>query len=339
MKKLVSLLIIGIFAISLLSGCLETSYVNIYPDHVEGCQTRPIIYGLGLDPLCMDQCGSTQNPDCETICANYPLPIQVTLPYTFSVPRCSPNNAREDFKNARTCMDYSGCTPGQECDGISCSTFLLPSNYRCQVVGESYKLEIGYNGTIYVNGTPFGIPGGSITVTFLDRPEEDPDVNELAIIGIPSSITITGDGQGTAGIKFSSICCYECREKSIPAAILYPKIDIEAFKIVGGDTIIQDGKVISSFNISPGTQQTEIQIENRGFFTQNDVRVRVDGLPKGITLDLDPGVQKIKAHKIGTYKATFTVDPDVSSGRYPVVMTAFSLNGTFDRILVEIVVP
>ena len=337
MKRSISLLIIGIFAISLLSGCLETSYVNIYPDHVEGCQTRPIIYDLVLDQNCMAQCGSTQNPDCETSCT-IAITKQVTLPYTFSVPRCNPNNAREDFKNTSTCTDYTGCTPGKECNGTPCSNFLLPSNYRCQVVGESYKLEIFYSGTVYVNGTPFVVPG-SLTVTFLDRPEEGPDVTPNSIVGIPSSVTITGDELGIAGVKFSSVCCYECRQKSIPAAILYPNVDIEAFQIVGGDTIIQDGKTISSFNISPGTQQTEIQIENRGFFTQNDVRVRVDGLPQGITLDLDPGVQKIKAHNIGTYKATFTVDPNVPSGRYPVVMTAFSLNGTFDRIVIEIVVP
>jgi hypothetical protein len=337
MKRTVSLLIIGIFAISLLSGCLETSYVGIYPDHVEGCQTRPIIYDLGLDQLCMGACSLTQNPDCETSCT-IPIAKPVTLPYTFSVPRCNPNNAREDFKNASTCEDYTGCTPGQECNATPCSNFLLPSNYRCQVIGESYEIEIYYSGTIYVNGTPFVVSGGPLTVKFLDRPEEGP-ATPNSIVGIPSSITITGDGLGIAGIKFSSICCYECRQKSIPAAILYPKVDIEAFQIVGGDTIIQDGKVISSFDISPGTQQTEIQIENRGFFTQNDVRVRIDGLPQGITLDIEPGVQKIKAHKIGTYKATFTVGPDVPSGRYPVVMTAFSLNGTFDRIIVEIVVP
>ncbi len=337
MKKAVSLLIIGIFAISLFCGCLETSYVGIYRDYIEGCQTRPIIYGTGLDPICMNFCNLNQNPDCENECAT-PVPTQVTLPYTFSIPRCSPNNAREDFKNATTCTDYSGCTPGQDCNGTPCSNFLLPSNYRCQVVGESYQLQIQYSGTIYVNGTPFAVPGG-LTITFLDRPEEGPDVTPNSIVGIPSSVTITGDGSESALIMFSSICCYECRVKSIPAAILYPNVDIEAFQIVGGDTIIEDGKIISSFNISPGTQETEIQIENRGFFTQNDVRVRVDGLPQGVTLDLDPRVQKIKAHKIGTYKATFSVDPDVPSGRYPVVMTAFSLNGTFDRIIVEIVVP
>ena len=97
--------------------------------------------------------------------------------------------------------------------------------------------------------------------------------------------------------------------------------------------------MLSSFNIVPGTQQTKIEIENRGFFTQNTVMVRFDGLPQGITVDIQPAQQKIKAHKIGNYDATFTVDPNVSSGRYPVVMTAFSSNGTFDRVLVEVVVP
>lgn len=130
MKKTVSLLIIGIFAISLFCGCLDTSFVYIYRDRVEGCQTRPIIYDTGLDSGCMALCTYNQNPDCETECTTA-VPTQVTLPYTFSVPRCSPNNAREDFKNASICTDYSGCAPGQDCNGTPCSNFLLPSNYRC----------------------------------------------------------------------------------------------------------------------------------------------------------------------------------------------------------------
>jgi uncharacterized membrane protein len=125
----------------------------------------------------------------------------------------------------------------------------------------------------------------------------------------------------------------------MPAAVIYPKVDIEKFQIVDGDTIIQDGKIVSNFNIVPGTQKTSIQIENRGFFTQNEVSVRFEGLPEGITVDISPRVQKIKAHNIGTYEATFTVGPNVSSGTYHVWMIAFSSKGTFDRIQVEIVVP
>ncbi len=319
MKKIVSLLIIVIFAISLSCGCLETSYVSLYNDHVEGCQEKYIIYDAGT---------------------TMPIPKQVTLPYTFSVFPCNPNNAREDFQNAFLCTDFTGCTPGQECNGTPCSNFILPSNYRCQV-RTLYRLQIDYalEGTIYVNGIPFVKHASPLIIDIVEN--EGDIISQNKIVGIPSSITITAapGASQEAVLLVTQICCYECRQKSIPAAILYPKVDIEAFQIVGGDTIIQDGKVLSSFNISPGTQQTEIQIENRGFFTQNDVRVRVDGLPQGITLDLDPGVQKIKAHKIGTYNATFSVDPDVPSGRYPVVMTAFSLNGTFDRIIVEVVVP
>ena len=344
MNKTICFLLICITAISILSGC-TTSYVNIFNDHVEGCHHQSIIYDPSAYQECLNTCAQIPDQNCLDLCRNVPVPLHVTLPYTFSVPRCNAANAREDFKNSIFCLDYKGCTPDQECEPTPCSNYLLPSNYRCQVTSETYSLSIFYSGggTIYVNGVPFQTgQSSSLTVTFLDRPEEGPDSTANAIIGIPSSITVTADGdfnQEEFGIFFASICCYECREKSIPAAILYPKIDIEKFQIVDGDTIIQDGKIVSGFNIVPGTQQTKIQIENRGFFTQNDVRVRFEGLPDGINVDIEPGVQKIKAHNIGSYDATFTVGPNVPSGRYSVLMTAFSLNGTFDKIIIEIVVP
>ena len=148
---------------------------------------------------------------------------------------------------------------------------------------------------------------------------------------------LEGTLEGT--IRVYDCCCYECiKEKNLPATILYPKVDIETFSVPGGDTVIQDGKVISAFEMSPGSQQVLLQVENRGFFTQNEASIRFDELPNGITVEVTPETQKIKAHNSGTYSATFTVGSNVPSGKYQVTMVAYSPNGMFDKITFEFVV-
>ena len=135
-------------------------------------------------------------------------------------------------------------------------------------------------------------------------------------------------------------CCYDCRKKQEPpATILYPKVDIENFAVAGGATIINDGKLLTNLTLSPGTQQTFIQIENRGFFTQNDTRIRFEGLPEGVTVSITPETQKLKSQNIGTYSATFTVGPNVPSGKYQVTLIAYSEKGMFDKITFEFIVP
>ena len=116
-------------------------------------------------------------------------------------------------------------------------------------------------------------------------------------------------------------------------------MDIETFSVPGGATVIKDGKVISPFEISPGSQQVFLQVENRGFFTQKDTRVRFEGLPNGVTVTVFPETQVVKAHNLGTYSANFTVGPNVPSGTYQVTMIAYSPNGMFDKITFEFVVP
>lgn len=145
------------------------------------------------------------------------------------------------------------------------------------------------------------------------------------------------NGDSSCAIEYSwelySIC--ECEGKQA----LYPKVDIEGFAVSGGATIIKDGKIISAFNVVPGVQQTMIQVENRGFFTQKDARVRFIGLPEGVTVELTPATQTIKAHNIGTYSAVFTVGTNVPSGTYDIAMVAYSPNGIFDTIRIQLVVP
>ena len=135
-------------------------------------------------------------------------------------------------------------------------------------------------------------------------------------------------------------CCYDCRKKvGLPATILYPKVDIENFAVAGGTTVIKDGKLLTNLALSPGTQQTFVQIENRGMFTQNDTRAKFEGLPEGVTVSITPETQKLKAKKIGTYSATFTVGPNVPSGKYQITLVAYSEKGVFDKITFDFIVP
>jgi len=319
MKKATIILLIGLLTISLSSGC---SQVYIYDDHTEVCPRNLIIYTEG----------------------NPPSLATVTLPYSFPVPKCPATVSREAITNPSMCVDYRGECSEEGCS-ISCSDYPIPSNYICQdITNESYELMIAYSGgggTIFVNGTPFTTTASPLTIIFYDKPLLVGVGPTNVIIGIPSTITITASGEfgQEFGVGFGGGCCYSCRPRTLPATMLSAKVDIEAFQIVGGDTIIKDGKIVSNFNIVPGTQKTSIQIENRGFFTQNEVSVGFEALPEGITVDISPGVQKIKAHNTADYEATFTVGPNVPSGKYTIWMTAFSSNGTFDRIQVEIVVP
>lgn len=150
-------------------------------------------------------------------------------------------------------------------------------------------------------------------------------------------IKITNEQTSDCGITYTWKLYSYCPCKGKQA--LYPKVDIEQFSVTGGDTIIRDGKILTNFNVIPGVQQTFIQIENRGFFTQNDVRVRVMGLPEGVTMSITPDTQKIKAHNLGTYQATFEVGPNVPSGTYKITMMAYSENGVFDTIQIDLIVP
>lgn len=145
------------------------------------------------------------------------------------------------------------------------------------------------------------------------------------------------ENNGTCPIQYSWEFISECPCKSNIA--LYPKVDIEQFSVTGGSTIIRNGKILTNFNVIPGVQQTFIQVENRGFFTQNDVKVKVMGLPQGVSVSISPDTQKIKAHNLGTYQATFEVGPNVPSGTYKITMMAYSENGVFDTIQIDLIVP
>lgn len=239
----------------------------------------------------------------------------------------------------------SGCKPS------SFKNHYLPPNSQCQLK-ESYL-------TVVVSDTklPLSINARQITpVEYQDNyfyfclfvsgwgdlklVEEDfeiPIFNE-----IPSTINISSNEEynGTIEVFILRDCCWHCNPKSqIPATILYPKVDIESFTLTNGDAIVQDGKVISSFKITPGVQKTIIGVENRGFFTQNNVYIKFIGLPDGIEFATTPESQKIKAHNIKTYEATFTVGSNVPSGTYKVSMIVYSPNGILDTIIMDIVIP
>lgn len=387
MRKQIVLILSGLILISLFSGCLDESIVEIYNDHLEGCKWEYVIYEPYFDEECYSECSEDlqliRQQGCEAFCrdenngyqdcltqcrllenssnivSNYEdicheecivaSPKPITLGQLIPVPRCSAAGlAPLVFSGPVGCIDVRNCPAEGYCTPEISFGCTIPNNYTCQIEREQYELRVYYSGsgTIYVNGVPFQtnndpswIFGPYITVYFYDRP--DGQISN-SIIGIPSSLTITADDgfdPNGFGIVLERECCYECREKSIPAAILYPKVDIEGFSITGGSTIIKDGKIISAFNAVPGIQKTSIKIENRGFFTQRNVMVQFLGLPPGVTVDISPSSQMIKAHNTADYEATFTVSPNVPSGTYKVTMLALSPNGTFDTIRIDLVIP
>ena len=215
----------------------------------------------------------------------------------------------------------------------------------------NFKPECNYRvdatGTVIGNGYAdvdlviyFGEAGIPVHVGKVEGTESasfywDPALN---VFGPPTGVRVYwGDDMfGEPSLQYNFKIYEEC-SCSLPP--LYPKVDIEQFTVTGGSTIIRDGKILSSFEITPGTQQTFIQVENRGFFTQNEAMIKFMGLPNGVTVNITPDAQKIKAHNLGTYSATFTVDPNVPSGTYDVTIVAYSSTGTFDVIQFKFVVP
>ncbi|KYC44811.1 MAG: hypothetical protein APG12_00005 [Candidatus Methanofastidiosum methylothiophilum] len=208
-------------------------------------------------------------------------------------------------------------------------------NYR--VEGSGTTIGEGSGRVILLFGEQQGIVIGTVSGTesasFYWNPQNGIPTG-VGISWIPKLIEGYPDGNPSLQYYFK---IYEECPCSLPP--LYPKVDIEQFTVTGGSTIIRDGKILSSFEISPGTQQTFIQVENRGFFTQNEAMIKFMGLPNGVTVNITPEAQKIKAHNLGTYSAIFTVDPNVPSGTYDVTIVAYSSTGTFDVIQFKFVVP
>ena len=244
-------------------------------------------------------------------------------------------------------MENEGCIPNPS------GLYNPPS--KCQLK-ESYLLVLNSNSSepINVNGhqiIPMGGEGGFMSIVYFYSGWDKNLIDEFILEGpfaseniyaynqIPSSINISRNQGEDIKVFLYRECCWDCNPKpSLPATILYPKVDIESFTLNNGDAIIKDGKIVSSFTIAPGVQKPTIGVENRGFFTQNNVYIKFVGLPDGIEVSTAPELQKIKAHNIGTYETTFTVGPNVPSGTYKISLIAYSPNGILDTIIMDLVV-
>jgi len=125
----------------------------------------------------------------------------------------------------------------------------------------------------------------------------------------------------------------------LPETVLYPNLGLETLSIPAtGANIISDGKIISALEVIPGTQRVLVEVENRGMVTQAEVKITLQGLPEGVTYTLDPELQKITAHNIGTFSLTITASADVPAGTYPVIITASSLRGSLDKKTINVVI-
>jgi hypothetical protein len=343
-------------------------WMEIYDDSVKGCYAKdllcfnaPVEAGLGPD------CYLDGKPD--TI--SYPYPYEKSEngnKMVLTIPSCS--NSRTFFQtpppcgifegdlsvtdkingnglilNGGCCFDMRGCTTNTIDCAKPCATYDLPSNYNCNI-NEIVIMGIqSIYGEVLINGRSYSFsecsgPECQRMIVWYNGEKPFSAVPGLVYVnqGVPRSINIEGNGEIIFSLEQK--CCYDCKQKpSLPAILLYPKVDIETLSIAGGPTVIKDGKIISSLMISPGIQQAMVQVENRGFFTQNDSRIRFEGLPEGITVSTQPDTQKITAHNIATYSAIFTVGPNVPSGTYKVTLAAYSQKGVFDTITIDFVVP
>jgi hypothetical protein len=144
-------------------------------------------------------------------------------------------------------------------------------------------------------------------------------------------------------------------EQKVPKAIVYDRVDIETFNLTNAPVIIQegrtiaspgltqrlvvikDGKVLSFFEPIRGKQYAELQVENRGFFTKKEVKIMFRDLPSGITVNVSPEDQILKAHNIATYGLSFEVNESIPAGTYPISMIAYGDSGIFDVIELELV--
>ncbi len=175
--------------------------------------------------------------------------------------------------------------------------------------------------------------------------------------GIDAFTYVAYDGQLQSNIATVSIEI-PCEEpilpnEKVPAALLYPLVDIERLTLTQGpvpidgsigailDTgtnIIVDGKVIAVLEVTPGSRSLVAQVDNLGFVTQNDVRLRFEGLPRGVSVSFLPESQQIKAHNVGTYIVTMTVSDNAPKGSYFATAKAFTRSGTLDSEIFNLVI-
>ena len=329
--------------------CLAFNYYT-YNDCISECE-----YGQWWTG-CQDNCDTQQGQGCEKYCSYN----AECLDFCENCDEyCVPENyCKYSCLNRLCCWDFTECgnDPNKACYK-PCDGYYLPGNYDCKSqeivvllideIGDDYLLINGKEFYPHYTGpNPASIGERwqwQLMVVWYNEnypipiePVSLPGIYYLK--GIPSQVTI--ERGFDLSILMEKKCCYECTPKpQLPATLLYPKVDIEQLSVAGGPTVIQDGKVIASLTASPGTQQAMLQVENRGFFTQRDARVRFEGLPEGVTVEVTPETQKITAHNIGTYSAIFTVDPNVPSGTYQVTIYAYSQNGVFDTITINLIVP
>ena len=326
---------------------------------------------------CSEICGKDIDCQFECGCYLYGKPSTYSFGNTngntmaINIPSCT--NSRTFFKNPPPCYYLNGftndnfiktdsekingyngppcCFDFRECPTNSiecfkpCSGYDLPPNYSCSI-NEIVILGVkSIGGEILINGVAYPFsdcigPECQLMVVWYNGQKPFSTVPGIVYVNQGVQRTITISGTGSITFYLEQKCCYDCKQKpSLPSTILYPKVDIETLSIAGGPTVIKDGKILSSLTISPGIQQAMVQVENRGFFTQNDSRIRFEGLPEGVTVSTQPDTQKITAHNIATYSAIFTVGPNVPSGTYKVTLIAYSPKGVFDTITIDFVVP
>ncbi len=294
------------------------------------------------------------------------VPGSLTLPTFGNVSMLDPNGTIR-FCPEGSCgtatFDYNA-TNGFSTDRATVTVEVPCPKPECPVAVDDYnRTEMNTCVILSIMSNDYDPNGDPIRVTYIEDPPHGvynpidfangiiqycPDGNWCGTDYFEYTIT-DGRCEKTATVRIDVMC----QKEKVPAILLYPLVDIERLTISKepvvldenidsllntGVNVVLDGKVISVFEIVPGTQSLIAQVENRGFVTQAGVMIRFEGLPNGVTYKLEPPSQKIKAHNIGTYVVTMTAPADVPEGIYPVKAIAYTRSGTLDEVELRVVI-
>ncbi|KYC52398.1 MAG: hypothetical protein AMQ74_00739 [Candidatus Methanofastidiosum methylothiophilum] len=136
--------------------------------------------------------------------------------------------------------------------------------------------------------------------------------------------------------------------EKIPEAVIknITKPELKVVKVIAGDIIIAktdeltgedigikgehitkvnyNGKEVSAVRFTKGTHEVKLDVSNFGMFTQRDVKMRVEGLPKGASAIFSPQNQIIRTKETVSFNAVCTINPEVPEGVYKYTLILYN---------------
>jgi len=324
------------------------------------CPTTPVrpVVDDDSESVCRDSCVNVSVLDGDT----YTLPVTLvvdsgpTSPATATVSGNKINFCANNAEIGNYTFTYhivqgneTSNTATVTVEVVDCSTTLFANDDSAEVCTETcttinvLKNDVNYgtSPTInIVNGPPSAGGTAKVIGTGVSSTLEYCASEKPGVYSFTYNITTGQETSNEATVIVTVKDCTKITEKKLlPSSILYPGIDIIQLTVPSsGTNVIFGGKVVSPLEVAPGTQSLSVQVKNKGFLTQIDAGVRLEGLPQGVSFTIEPSTQKIKGHNIGTYTMTLTVPPTTPAGTYQIKAVSYSRRGTTDRVDLNLIV-